>query len=73
MARSKLYIVMVLVVIVGFNYDVVVMSVGCGPPPNWVLVVIVGFNYDVIMMYVGCGPPPPGILVSLYGIVIMMS
>ena len=56
----------------GFNYDVVMMSVGCGPPPTWVLVVIVGFNYDV-MMYVGCDPPPPGILVSLYGIVIMMS
>ena len=44
-----------LVVIVGFNYDVVMMSVGCGPPPTWVLVVIVGLNYDIVMMYVGCG------------------
>ena len=64
-----------LVVIVGFNYDVVMMS-GLWPAPTWVLVVIVGFNYDVVMMYVGYGLPPTwdfGVFVWYCAYDVMMS
>ena len=44
----------VLVVIVGFNYDVT-MSVGCGLPPTWDFGVFIWYcDYDV-MMYIVMG------------------